>query len=124
MDLKPTRHSYYCSSGNYYVDGRRNHGRNDYDTWEDFKADWLNKDLTIDHDYNHCFRFDILPHRNPETDEEIEGKFSLWLYFIIQRKGIYRPVLIKNITQENMEEIELYLKSCWEYIKGQWEEFA
>lgn len=41
LELKNTEHSYYCSDNNYYVGGAENHGRCDYDTWEDFKEDWL-----------------------------------------------------------------------------------
>ncbi|MGG2091294.1 hypothetical protein AB1283_00825 [Bacillus sp. S13(2024)] len=126
MKLKATNHSYYCSDSNYYIGNSygENFGRCVYETWRDFKEAWLNEDLTIDHDYNHCFRFDINPHRDYETDKEIEGKFSLDLYFMLQRKGIFRPVHIKEIAESDMPEIEKYLSACWNYIKGQWEEFS
>mgnify|MGYP007117714128 CR=1 FL=1 len=41
LELKNTEHSYYCSDNNYYVGGAENFGRCDYDTWEDFKEEWL-----------------------------------------------------------------------------------
>jgi hypothetical protein len=126
MEYKETNHNYYCSDTNYYVGNYNgeNYGRCDYNTWQEFKEAWLNEDLTIDHDYNHCFRFDIKPLYDSETDEELKDRFSLCLYFMLQRKGIFRPVAIKEITQNDISEIEQYLRDCWEYIKKQWEEFS
>ena len=68
-------------------------------------------------DYNLCFRFDI--QQKPKTDE-----FELWLFFILQRKGIYRPVWIKHIEEKNMPEVERFLKMQWEYMQNQWKEIA
>lgn len=123
LKLKPTQHRYYSSGNNYYVNGYSNFGRCDYDTWENFKNDWLDNDGDIDDDYNHIFRFDIIQNQDEETDELIEG-YQLWLFFILQRKGIYRPVWIKNIEEKDMEEIEIFLEERWEYLKGQWIEFS
>jgi hypothetical protein len=126
MELKSTAHSYYCSESNYYVGNYHgeNYGRCDYDTWGEFKEAWLDDNLWIDHDYNHCFRFDINPHRDFETDDIIQEKYSLKLYYILQRKGIFRPVFIKEISETDMPEIEQYLSDCWDYLKSQWEEFS
>lgn len=118
MKLQKTNHSYYCSDSNYYVDGHSNFGLCEYDTWNDFKDDWLLPNNALDDDYNHVFRFDIL-----EKDED-SGEFELWLFFILQRKGIYRPVWIKNIEEKDMEEIEQFLKDRWNYLKKQWEEIS
>lgn len=118
LELKVTRHNYYSSESNYYVGGCENYGRNDYDSWEMFKKDWLFPDGTIDDDLNHLFRFDIL------ESEENPGNFTLWLFFILQRKGIYRPVHINTITEADLPEIEEFLSKRWEYMKSQWEEFS
>lgn len=118
LELKATDHSYYCSDSNYYVGGRENYGRCDYDSWADFKEEWLNKDGSIDDDLNHLFRFDII------KSEEEPGKFYLWLFFVLQRKGIFRPVWIKNLNSEDIPEIEEFLKLRWEYMKEQWKEFS
>ena len=118
MKLQKTSHSYYCSENNYYVNGHENFGRSEYDTWSDFKDEWLLSNDILDDDYNHVFRFDIL-----EKDED-SGEFELWLFFILQRKGIYRPVWIKNIEEEDMKEIEQFLKDRWNYLKNQWEEVS
>lgn len=122
MELKETNHSYHCCVSNYYASRAENYGRSDYDTWNDFKEGWRIDTTTIDDDYNHVFRFDIREKRN-DKNEPI-GEFELLLYFILQRKGIFRPVWIKNITKEDMDEIEQFLKDRWEYLKGQWEEFS
>jgi hypothetical protein len=124
MELLKTNHRYYCSESNYYVNGYENWGRCDYDTWQDFKDEWLNNDLTIDHDYNHCFRFDIKNQLDEEKDEEILGRYYMELFFILQRKGIFRPVIIKEIVETDMPDIEAYLQSCWNYMQGQWAEFS
>lgn len=117
LELKNTEHSYYCSDNNYYVGGAENFGRCDYDTWEDFKEEWL-VDGSLDDDYNHLFRFDIL------ESEETPGRFELFLFFILQRKGIFRPVWIRSITKDNLAEIETFLSQRWQYLKSQWREFS
>lgn len=118
LSLKSTEHSYYCSDSNYYVNGYENFGRSDYDTWENFKEEWLDSGTSLDDDYNHLFRFDIC------EKEAVPGSFELRLFFILQRKGIFRPVFIENIAKGDMAEIELFLKERWEYMKNQWAEFS
>lgn len=118
LEIKETNHSYYCSESNYYVDGYNNFGRNNYEDFKTFLNDWCLNDGTIDWDYNLCFRYDI---HQKQTGETVDG-FELWLFFILQRKGIYRPVHIENITQDDMPVLETLLKSQWEYIKAQWSE--
>ncbi|MED1478187.1 MULTISPECIES: hypothetical protein [Bacillus] len=124
MELKETNHNYYSSGNNFYVGNRNgeNFGRYEAETWEQFKDDWFIGDNEIDHDYNHCFRFDIKAKWDFEAEKEIDGEFSLWLFFILQRKGIYRPVFIKTITEKDLPEIESYLKECWSYLQNQWGE--
>lgn len=121
MELKATDHNYYCSENNYYVGNSRgeNYGRCEYETWNEFKEEWLDNSGLIDCDYNLCFRYDILQKRDYDTDELIEG-YQLWLFFILQREGIYRPVLIKNLIENNLGELEKFLKYQWSYIKSQW----
>ena len=118
LDLVPTNHSYYCSDSNYYVDGYDNYGRCDYDSWKEFKQEWVDTDGSLDDDLNHLFRFDIVK----EDGIEKQG-FTLWLFFILQRKGIYTPVQINNITQDDMPEITAFLRARWSYLQKQWKEF-
>ena len=123
LELKETDHSYYCSDSNYYVGNYNgeNWGRVEYETWEDFKDEWLGDDLRIDRDYNLCFRYDITRGRDVDTDELLD-EYHLYLYFILQRKGIFRPVFIKRITKNDLGEIEIFLKNMWDYHRSQWEE--
>ena len=118
MELKATSHSYYCNDVNYHS----SNSLVEFETWKDFKDAWLGEDLWIDHDYNHCFRFDIKPLFDYELDKEMDNRFSLHLYMMLQRKGNFIPIIIKEITKNDMPEIEKYLSSCWEYLKGQWKE--
>lgn len=120
MELKATNHSYYCNDGNYYS----NEAYGEFNTWQDFREAWFHTSEGIDHDYNHCFRFDIKPLYDHENDIDFEDRFSLSLYMMLQRKGAFIPVEIKEIKKEDMKEIEDYLQSCWDYIKGQWMEFS
>jgi hypothetical protein len=121
LQLEETNHSYYCSDTNYYVGNHNgeNYGRCDYDTWRDFIEEWG----SYDNDLNHVFRFDILP-KTDEDGEDIEGEYSLMIFYILQRKGIFRPIWIKNIEQSDMEEITIFLTDKWEYIKNQWHELT
>ena len=115
-----TNHPYYCSESNYYVDGSDNYGRNEYDSWSDFKEEWLgigDDSLGIDSDLNYCVRFDI-------TQNEDSGAKDLWLFFLLQRKGIFSPVQVRNIKDSDMPEIEKFLKRQWKYIKKMWKEFS
>ena len=124
MKLQATEHSYYCSESNHYVGNQHgeNFGRCEYDTWADFKEEWLDSDgMSIDMDYNLCFRFDIKQKHNPDTDEPIED-FELWLFFMLQRKGIYRPAWIKHIEEKDMPGIKGFLEKQRNYIQYQWNE--
>lgn len=126
MNLQATDHSYYCSESNYYVGNRHgeNSGRCDYETWNDFKEEWLDQDgVSINIDYNLCFRFDIIQKHCSNANETAQ-EFELWLFFILQRKGIYRPVWIKHIEEKNMPEVERFLKLQWKYMQNQWKEIA
>lgn len=117
MELKATDHRYYCSDSNYYVGNYNgeNFGRAEHETWEEFKEAWFFS-TGNDHDYNHCFRYDI--------GEYDEGGYWLSLYMILQRKGIFRPVHIKHIEEKDMPEIEAFLKECWHYLEKQWIEIS
>src|SRR5665647_2646 len=108
MELKETDHNYYCSESNYYKNGCLCQ----YDTWDDFRSAWLENDNTIDCDYNLCFRYDINQGRDEETDELLP-EYSLWLFFMQQRKGAFIPVVVTKIEEKDIPEIEQFLKYTW-----------
>lgn len=128
MELQATNHKYYCSETNYYVGNRNgeNYGRCEYDTWKEFYENWIpwsksdGNDPEIDWDYNLLFRFDI----NQKEDDEGNklDDYFLNLFFILQRKGIFRPVIVHSIKKEDMPYIEKTLKSAWGYVSDLWKE--
>ena len=112
ITLKETKHSYYCSDQNYY----HSESYAEFDTWEDFKNNWLKDDLELDDDLNHFFRFDI--------KKNDYGTFSLHLYAMLQRKGAFIPLLRKHIERKELPEINEFLEKRWQYLKKQWTEFS
>lgn len=122
LELKETNHSYYCSDSNYYVDGYDNFGLSEFESWEEFKEEWLDDDGQLDNDLNHLFRYDIC--KQEDYEEESTDGYMLKLYFILQRKGNFVPVHVKNIEEKDMPEIESFLKQRWEYMKSQWAEVS
>lgn len=120
LDFKPTNHSYYCSTARW--DQRRDEVA-EFDCWEDFKDDWCPKGRTYDDDLNHLFRFDFQYKYEDETDDNT-GPMQLLLFFMLQRKGLFVPVTVNNITEADMPEITEFLQKRWKYLKGQWAEFS
>ena len=116
MKFEETNHTYYCSENNYNIGGANgeNYGRSEFDSWDDFKTNWLDENCELDCDLNLCFRWDI----NKIGAEKLE----LWLFFIFQRKGLFCPVWIKSIDEENIPEIEKFLNHQWKYLKNLWRE--
>lgn len=120
MELRATRHEYYCETE---VSSKLT-----YATWQDFKDEWGPDPVTqmpLDQDYNHIFRYDLIQVEDDDgSGEALPGKFELRLFFMLQRKGRYLPVVIENIKEEDMEQITEFLEGYWEYMKGQWSEFS
>jgi hypothetical protein len=125
MDLKITEHKYYSSGKNFWIGNfnGENFGRYEEKNWEEFKEHWF-ENGKMDHDLHYCFRYDIENKINEETGKDIENEFKLLLFIVEQKKGNYVPVIIESITKEDMPEIEVYLKDCWEYTKNQWVEIS
>ena len=122
MELKRTGRFYPCNDTNYYVGNYNgeNYGQKNFSDWENFKKEWESKNGNRDHFF--CFRYDIVDYFDEVLEEEIEGRYSLKLYFVQQNKGNFIPVIIKEITKEDMKEVEDYLRSCWGSIQEMWEE--
>lgn len=120
LDFKPTNHSYYCSTTRW--DQHRDEMA-EFDCWEDFKDDWCPNGIVYDDDLIHLFRFDFQYKYEDETDDNT-GPMQLLLFFMLQRKGLFVPVIVNNITEADMPEITEFLQKRWEYLKGQWAEFS
>ncbi|GLI90484.1 hypothetical protein [Bacillus subtilis] len=102
MELKETRHRLYCTEKYYH----KADALVEFDSWEEFKDSWYH--------VNHCFRFDIT--------KDDTGVYFLHLFFILRKNVGFVPVIIRAITEDNMEEIEEYLNGCWIYLCSQWQE--
>ena len=120
IDFKPTDHSYYCCDTRW---NQRRDEKAEFDCWEDFKSDWCPENRTYDDDLNHLFRFDLQQKYEEKTDDNT-GSMQLLLFFMLQRKGLFVPVTVNNITEADMPEITEFLQKRWEYIKKQWCEFS
>jgi hypothetical protein len=70
-----------------------------------------------DHDMNLIFRFDWV------SDEDEEGVEYLDLFYIGQRKGIFRTVRI-IVTKEEEPVIRKWLQPRYEKILQLWEPFS
>ena len=101
-------HPYYSSDNNYYSNDCFQH----YATWPQFYKEYADADI----DMNYCFRHDLFKDEN--------GNYTLKMFFIAQRKGIYIPITVENIQECNLEQIVDFLKKHWEYSKLLWQPFS
>jgi hypothetical protein len=102
-------HPYYSSDSNYYSkDAAQTH-----ETWQGFYEGEKNLDI----DLNLCFRFDV------KHDEET-GLYCAYVFIIQQRKGIYRPVTIYSVTEEDVPTMIEYLQRHYDKIKELWQPFS
>lgn len=117
LELKETKHSYYCNDKNYYY-------ANSLITYENFK-DFYNEWGESDIDYNYIFRFDLEEDEDEGCDIENPLRtYTLKLYCMQQRKGKFVPINVYNIVKSDMIQINEFLKSHWEYTKDLWKEFS
>lgn len=111
LKLEESKHSYYCECW-------EGSGVSCYNSWKDFVEDG-----EYDMDYNLLFRFDI----KPEYDEDGEetGDFLLELHHALQRHGTSQwHVVIHNIQEEDLKEIEQFLRKAKEHLFSMWNEIG
>jgi hypothetical protein len=116
LTLKATAHSYVASAT----------CEDSYPCWQDF-VDLGNTTTWSDHDFNHCYRFDLVrmdDDGNWYDSDETKYPLALILNFVHQRKGTTSSDIIHNITEEDLPEINAYLTSAWDYLKSQWAEIS
>lgn len=111
--LKETNHDYHgCVTGNFYD----NNCTATFESWNEFKTTHCGflKD-GFDDRYHFVFRYDI--HRQRDNN------YCLELCIMLQRKGIYTHLYIRNIDQNVLDtEVFEWLKGRSEYIKNLWKE--
>lgn len=96
-------HAYYCNEGNYL--SGESVGEN-YENWKDFAEEY--KD--VDKDYNLLFRYDWM---------EEDGQNVLKIFWVGQRKGLYRYSIIKVLKSDEQKIIE-FLLPFWKHMKKLW----
>ena len=101
-------HDYYCNGQNYYS----NEASASYKTVTDF----LDALESVDVDLNLCFRWDIR--------ERDDNGYCAEVFLILQRKGLFRPISIEKISDDEVDRFVEYLKkhkakldSIWSPIK-------
>jgi len=113
------RHPYYCEEENYYSkDAMR--------SFKSFKG-FFDEEGDADMDYNLLFRWDWLE-EDPETGEsnysgdDYYRNGRLLLFFMGQRKGLYRSVSVEVCRADEPKVIE-YLRLRWEHMQLLWAPF-
>lgn len=120
MRLEETNHGYPCSL-HRFCDCNDKGDAIEFENWKEYKQEVLESPHKFDIILNLCFRFDLekkLDENEKETDE-----YELYLFFMKQRLGLYTPIIIQFVTEEDIPEIEQFLKQHWEYLKRLWKEF-
>ncbi len=99
-------HPYYCHNANFY----HRDELEEFDSWEIFIEKWGGADM----DLNLLFRWDWHLKGHWSDDSDI-----LQLFFILQRKGIFRPCEIKVTKNDEVKVIE-YLKPRFRHLSALW----
>lgn len=112
-------HPYYCKIENYFSNDSVSH----HDTWDSFHECEDDEDM----DLNLIFRWDWeIDHEDfddeidDSNDEKFDNNHVLKLFYMTQRKGIFRTVIIK-VKKEDEEKIKKFLKPRWRKMKKLWE---
>jgi hypothetical protein len=110
-------HPYYCSGSNYYSNEDNLH----YNTWKEFSEVFMDADI----DWNLCFRWDIIEDTKfVDGIHDIKlGTYSMEVFIMKQRKGIFTPVKISRIFEEDVPSILEYLDKHYNRLLEMWEPF-
>lgn len=102
--LYEVEHPYYCNEGNYF----NNDCTESYDSWRDFVA----AEGDSDPDMNLLFRFDWEPATEDDGD-------VLLLFWMGQRKGLYRPSRV-CVSKADEPEIRKWLRKRLAHLLKLW----
>jgi hypothetical protein len=100
-------HPYYASGSNYYSNDAAGH----YNTWADFYEEFHDADV----DMNLVFRWDI------RKSEEKSKPYYMQVIIIAQRKGIYMPIHIDSVGEQDVPQIEQFMKPHFEKLLSIWQ---
>lgn len=118
-------HPYYCTEGNYYVPGNRwNEVHSEYDSWQDFIADWGD----LDPDLNLVFRWDWKRAAPDDYEPDDDGVIRvpedrLLVFWVLQRKAILRSTEC-IVTEADEPAVREWLAERAKTIAAIWEPIA
>nr|WP_315212279.1 hypothetical protein [uncultured Flavobacterium sp.] len=101
-------HDYYASNSNYYS----NEASTKWNSFDDFYSEYINADI----DMNLIYRWDI-----KKDDEE---NLYMEIFIIKQRKGIYAPQFIKNVSEKDFDKIRELLQPHLDKLANIWLPFS
>lgn len=116
--LWDTEHPYYCNEGNYFA--KLGECGQDFGSWGDFVSTEGSSDL----DLNLVFRFDWVVRgdddckRDPHPDENYRAD-KLKLFYMGQRKGLYRYVVI-NVCRADEPQVREWLLVRYKHLLKLW----
>lgn len=127
MRLWDVVHPYYCNEGNYFANDCGQHFR----SWAEFVAE----EGDADKDFNLLFRWDWQaprPDDGGDYDRERPIKWvgdenyfdcELKLFYMGQRKGIYRYVTVE-VCRADEPSVKVWLQERFEYMLRLWEPYS
>ena len=115
--LSETKHPYYSSETPYFNREREYPQR--FNSWQSFReSGWHDSD----EDMNYLVRWDWLspdPDDYEGTGEPVPDHDTLWLFFVLQRKGLYAPLAVA-VRKEDEPEVRAWLKTRWRTVQANW----
>ena len=107
-------HPYYCSGCNWYS----NDAGEQFDSWADFR-DTMGRS---DPDLNLLFRWDWERADPADYDPGYELPADrLELFFMLQRKGKFVPIVVSNMTEGDGPEVRAWLATRWTTMLALWQ---
>lgn len=105
-------HPYYCNTSNFFNNDATGH----FETCKEFLENFGDMDI----DMNHCFRWDVAL----KEESQPELGYKAYVFLILQRKGIFTPVTIDSISEEDVEAFVAYLQKHADHHKMMWQPFV
>lgn len=111
------KHDYYCSEMNFYS----NEPSGEFENFEEFLEEFADADV----DMNLVFRWDVREYNESgrEDEELFKDGYYMEIFMMLQRKGIYKPIFIKEVSDKDASNIKKYLKKHHEKLMSLWKPF-